>query len=58
MLRSSDPSMVHLLPILKSIGAHVYLVDVLKEGTFRYFAVNWSEESNLDIVDERSAVPS
>ena len=47
MLTSSDPLMV--LPILKSIGAHVYLVDVIEEGAFRYFAVNWSEESNFDL---------
>lgn len=47
MLTSSDPSIV--LPILKSIGANVYLIDVLGNDTFRYFAVNWPEETNFDL---------
>ncbi|HUL14043.1 MAG TPA: EAL domain-containing protein [Methylococcaceae bacterium] len=43
MLISSDKA--HVIPILNSIGAYVYLVDVLEEGAFRYFAINrWIEE--------------
>ena len=44
MLTSSDRAIV--LPILRSIGAGVYLMDVLEDGAFRYFAVNWPEGSN------------
>ena len=44
MLTSSDRAIV--LPILRSIGARVYLLDVLEDGTFRFFAVNWQEGTN------------
>lgn len=54
MLTSSDPSLV--VPILKSIGADVYLVDVLEDGTFRYFAVNWPEEESVKLNLPRSFV--
>jgi PAS domain S-box-containing protein len=47
MLTSSDKAII--LPILKSIGAYVYLVDVLEDGTFHYFAINWSEDDDIGL---------
>ncbi len=47
MLNSSDRAAV--IPVLNSIGAHVYLVDVLDDGTFRYFAVNWKEDKDGEL---------
>lgn len=47
MLTSSDKAIV--VPILRSIGALVYLVDVLADGTFRYFAHNLASEADLGI---------
>jgi diguanylate cyclase (GGDEF)-like protein/PAS domain S-box-containing protein len=47
MLTSSDKAIV--APILRSIGALVYLVDILEDGTFRYFAHNLASEADLGI---------
>ncbi len=47
MLTSSDKAIV--VPILRSIGAPVYLVDVLADGTFRYFVHNLASETDLGI---------
>jgi len=49
MLTSNDKAAV--LPILNSIGAYVYLVDVLDDGTFRIFAINWSDDEDLGLQD-------
>ena len=54
MLTSSDTAQV--LPILRSIGAFVYLVDVLDDGYFRYFAVNWSEDADIELPYKGSIV--
>jgi signal transduction histidine kinase len=48
MLTSSDESVI--VPILKSIGAYVYLIDVLEDGTFRFFAINWTEDKELGMI--------
>lgn len=43
MLTSNEKA--RIIPILNSIGAYVYMVDVLSDGTFRYFAFNrWTKE--------------
>ncbi len=47
MLTSSDKAIV--VPILRSIGALVDLVDVLEDGSFRYFAHNLASEADLGI---------
>lgn len=47
MLTSSDKAIV--VSILHSIGALVYLVDVLEDSTFRYFAHNLASEADLGI---------
>lgn len=54
MLTSSDRAIV--LPILRSIGANVYLMDVLEDGTFRYFAVNWPERTNAGLPYKGSVI--
>jgi PAS domain S-box-containing protein len=47
MLTSSDKAII--LPILKSIGTDAYLVDVLEDGTFRFFAINWTKDKDLGL---------
>ena len=54
MLTSSDRAEV--LPILRSIGAFVYLVDVLDGGSFQYFAVNWAEDADIELPYKGSMV--
>lgn len=45
MLNSYDRKTV--VPIINSIGAYVYLVDVLEDGTFRFFAFNRLVEEDI-----------
>ncbi|HLA45715.1 MAG TPA: PAS domain S-box protein, partial [Aggregatilineales bacterium] len=47
MLYSTDLEVI--LPIINSIGAPVFLIDVLENGSFRYFAFNRHEENDIGL---------
>jgi diguanylate cyclase (GGDEF)-like protein/PAS domain S-box-containing protein len=54
MLTSSDKA--NVTPILNSIGAYVYLLEVLNDGTFRYFAINWQEDEDVGLLYTGSVI--